>query len=149
MITKLAILGIVGVLGYAILKGHDYYNRLAYRFVGYKITDLELTDQPTFTILLSFQIYNPTPVTLTVNSVVGNVFVNNYYVGQLNNNIEQIIQSDNVSTVTLRVVADAKRVGVVALGELIKNKYSNLLVRLDGSVTVESITIPITVEQNL
>lgn len=149
MISKLAIVGIVGDLAYAMIKGHDYYSRLAYRFVGYKITDIDLTDQPTFTLLLSFQIYNPTPVTLTVNSVVGNVFVNNYYVGQLNNNIEQIIQSDNVSTVTLRLQADAKRVGVVALGELIKNKYSNLLVRLDGSVTVESITIPVTIAQTL
>lgn len=149
MTAKLLILGIVGVLGYALLKGHDYYSRLAYRFVGYKITDISIADKTVVSIALNFQIYNPTPVTLTVNSVVGDIYVNNYYIGKLNSRIDQIIYSDSVSSVTLTVEADANRVGVVAIGELIKNKFTNMLVRFDGDITVEGIAVPVNIEQTL
>lgn len=149
MTAKLLILGIVGVLGYSLFKGHDYYSRLAYRFVGYKITDISITDNTVISIALNFQIYNPTPVTLTVNSVVGDIYVNNYYIGKLNSRIDQIIYSDSVSSVTLTVEADANRVGVVAIGELIKNKFTNMLVRFDGDITVEGIAVPVNIEQTL
>lgn len=146
MKTLLILGGIALLLVSAAGKAYDYYKRLNYRFVGYKINHIDLNQA---TILLNWQIYNPTPVTLTVNSIQGKVFVNGYYVGDINNTIQQLVYSDSVSNVTLNVIADVKQAGILAISELLSGQFSQFTVKFDGNVTVENITIPLNIESKI
>lgn len=149
MIGKVVVFGIIGVIGYALLKGYDYYRRLAYRFVGYEIKDITINEQPSVNVGLKFQIYNPTPVTLTVNSIQGKVIVNGVYIGDIDNTIQQLVYSDSVSNVTLNVIADVKQAGILAISELLSGQFSQFTVKFDGNVTVENITIPLNIESKI
>lgn len=149
MIGKVVVFGIIGVIGYALLKGYDYYRRLAYRFVGYEIKDITINEQPTVNVGLKFQIYNPTPVILTVNSIQGSIYVNNYYIGNVDNQIEQIIYSDSVSSVDLNVIAYVKKVSTVVIGELLGQQFSKLNVRFVGNITVENIPVKVNIDSTL
>lgn len=149
MKTLLILGGIAMLLASAVGKAYDYYKRLNYRFVGYKINRIDLNQEPTAQILLNWQIYNPTPVTLTVNSIQGKVFVNGYYVGDINNTIQQLVYSDSVSNVTLNVIADVKQAGILAISELLSGQFNQFTVKFDGNVTVEDITIPLNIESKI
>ena len=60
---------LIGGLAMIARKAKKYYDRLQVRFSGFTIDELILTGNTTATFTLD--IYNPTPVALTINSLIG------------------------------------------------------------------------------
>lgn len=131
-------LGIVTLLAVAANKAKQYYDQLQVRFAGFTIDELNITGNTTITF--GIDIYNPTPVDLSVNSLVGDVYVNNHFFGVLTNYQNQIITaytatrlqaSMTVSTVTL----------ASSLVKLLQDGTSSYNLRYNGFIVVEGVNL--------
>lgn len=150
MRSKLIIASICCVLGYALIKGYDYYKRLKYRFYNIVIDEIIIDGQTSVKATLQLQIYNPTPIDLTLNSILGKVYINNFEIGTVNQVVEQNIVSSGVSTVNISVEADPTRLSAAALAYLVKKQdATNWLVTFDGSITVASIPVSIKISKTI
>lgn len=142
--------GIAAVAAYAIITGYDYYKRIAFRFAGVQVDELSLDNGMALKITLGLQIYNPTPVTLTCNSISGYVYVNGYLVGVINVDQLQKVYAKGVSTVYTSVVADGTRLGAVSIANLInKIELEDWLLGINASIDINGISIPVNFQESI
>ncbi|MEE1174168.1 MAG: LEA type 2 family protein [Paludibacteraceae bacterium] len=122
----------------ALKKTKQYYDELQVRFSGFVINKLLLFGNTSLSF--GIDIYNPTPVNLTVNSLIGDVYVNNHYVGTIKNYNQQIIAAYSASTVqasltvpTVSLAADLVRI--------LQDKPTNYEIRYKGFIVVQNMNL--------
>lgn len=131
-------LGIATLLAVATNKAKQYYEQLQVRFAGFSIDELNLAGNTTITFFID--LYNPTPVDLSVDSLVGDVYVNNHFVGVLTNYQSQIIAAYTATklqaTMTVSTVTLAS-----SLIKLLQNANGKYALNYRGFIIVEGINL--------
>ena len=131
-------LGVAGLLLVMAKKAKQYYDKLQVRFAGFSIDELVLTGNTTVTF--SLDIYNPTPVDLSVDSLVGDIYVNNHFVGVLTNYQSQIIATYTATklqaTMTVSTVTLAS-----SLVKLLQSSDGRYALNYRGFIIVEGINL--------
>lgn len=138
-------LGVAGLL-LVMKKAKQYYNKLQVRFAGFTIDELILTGNTTITF--SLDIYNPTPVDLTVNSLMGDVYVNNHYVGVLSNNNNQVITAYSASRMQATMTVSTAKLAS-SLVNLLRSNTSNVTIRYNGNIVVAGVNLPLNITTNV
>lgn len=144
--TLLIGLGVATLVAVMAKKAKQYYDQLQVRFSGFTIDELILTGSTTVTFFLD--IYNPTPVDLTVNSLMGDIYVNNYYVGLLENYTEQIIKSYSASRVQATMSVPTVKLAS-SLVKLLQTKANNVAIRYDGYIVVAGVNLKLNFTTNV
>ena len=139
-------LGFIYILTVLAGKAKQYYNKLQVRFSGFTIDELVLTGNTTVTFYLD--IYNPTPVDLTVNSLMGDVYLNNHYVGVLSNNKEQVITAYSVSRMQATMSVSTSKLAA-SLVKLLQSKTTNVTIRYNGNIVVAGVNLPLNITTNV
>lgn len=139
-------LGVAGLLLVMAKKAKQYYDKLQVRFAGFSIDELLLTGNTTVTF--SLDIYNPTPVNLTVNSLMGDVYLNNHYVGVLSNNNEQVIAAYSASRMQATMSVSTGRLAA-SLVKLLQSKATNVTIRYNGNIVVAGVSLPLNITTNV
>ena len=139
-------LGVAGLLLVMAKKAKQYYDKLQVRFAGFSIDELILTGNTTVTF--SLDIYNPTPVDLTVNSLMGDVYLNNHYVGVLSNNNEQVIAAYSASRMQATMSVSTGRLAA-SLVKLLQSKANNVTIRYNGNIVVAGVNLPLNITTNV
>lgn len=139
-------LGVAGLLLVMAKKAKQYYDKLQVRFAGFSIDELLLTGNTTVTF--SMDIYNPTPVDLTVNSLMGDVYLNNHYVGVLSNNNEQVIAAYSASRMQATMSVSTGRLAA-SLVKLLQSKATNVTIRYNGNIVVAGVSLPLNITTNV
>lgn len=139
-------LGVAGLLLVMAKKAKQYYDKLQVRFAGFSIDELLLTGNTTVTF--SMDIYNPTPVDLTVNSLMGDVYLNNHYVGVLSNNNEQVITAYSASRMQATMSVSTGRLAA-SLVKLLQSKATNVTIRYNGNIVVAGVSLPLNITTNV
>lgn len=128
-------------------KAKKYYEQLQVRFAGFQINELMLTGNTTATFTIDF--YNPTPVALTINSLMGDLYINNSFIGTLHNYNEQIVSAYSASrleaTISVPTVSLASRL-VNILSNNTTEQYS---IRYNGFMVVEGVRLKLDFVTNL
>lgn len=131
-------LGIATLLAVVANKAKQYYEQLQVRFAGFSIDELDIAGNTTVTF--SIDLYNPTPVDLAVNSLVGDVYVNNHFIGVLTNYNEQIITAYTATrleaTMTVSTITLA-----TSLIKLLQDNTKRYNLRYNGFIVVENINL--------
>lgn len=139
-------LGVAGLLLVMAKKVKQYYDKLQVRFAGLTIDELILTGNTTVTF--SLDIYNPTPVDLTVNSLIGDVYVNNHYVGVLSNNNEQVITAYSASRMQATMTVPTAKLAS-SLVNLLRSNASNVTICYNGNIVVAGVNLPLNITTNV
>lgn len=139
-------LGVAGLLFAMAKKAKQYYDKLQVRFAGFTIDELILTGNTTVTF--SLDIYNPTPVDLTVNSLIGDVYVNNHYVGVLSNNNEQMITAYSASRMQATMSIPTAKLAS-SLVNLLRSNANNVIIRYNGNIVVAGVNLPLNITTNV
>lgn len=139
-------LGVAGLLLVMAKKAKQYYDKLQVRFAGFSIDELILTGSTTVTF--SLDIYNPTPVDLTVNSLMGDVYLNNHYVGVLSNNNEQVIAAYSASRMQATMSVSTGRLAA-SLVKLLQTKATNVTIKYNGNIVVAGVNLPLSITTNV
>lgn len=131
-------LGTVALLAMVAKKAKQYYDQIQVRFAGFQIDELNITGNTTVTF--GIDLYNPTPVNLTVTSLIGDVYVNNHFVGVLQNYNEQIVPAYTatrlLATMTVSTVTLAS-----SLVKLLQDGTSSYNLRYNGFMVVEGVNL--------
>lgn len=122
----------------ALKKTKQYYDELQVRFSGFVINELLLFGNTSLSF--GIDIYNPTPVNLTVNSLVGDVYVNNHYVGTIKNYNKQIITAYSASTVQASLTVPTASLAA-DLVRILQDKPTNYEIRYKGFIVVQNINL--------
>ena len=129
---------VLGGLAMIARTAKRYYDKLQVRFSGFTLDELMLTGNTTATFTLD--VYNPTPVALTINSLVGDIYINNHFIGTLQNYTPQTIDSYRASRITSSIsvptVSLASR-----LIQLLQDKSTVYNLRYRGNMVVQGINL--------
>ena len=129
---------IFGGLAMIARTAKKYYDKLQVRFSGFTIDELILTGNTAATFTLD--IYNPTPVALTINSLVGDIYINNHFIGTLQNYTAQTIDSYRASRITASI--SVPTISLAArLVQILQDKSTEYSLRYRGNMVVEGVNL--------
>lgn len=122
-------------------KGYGYYKQLKYKVSKAYLSEI---NAGIVELTIDLMIKNPTPVSLTVQSVKGNVYLNGKRVGCIKTKIYQTLSSNAVSTIHIPVILDAVAASGNILGNLIKgNDFENHTLLAKTEITVANIPVKV------
>lgn len=125
-------------------KGYGYYKQLKYQVSKAYLSEIKAG---LVELTIDIMIKNPTPVSLTVQSVKGDVFLNGKRVGYIKTKVYQTLSSSAVSTIHIPVILDAMATSGNILGNLIRgNEFENYTLLAKTEITV--VNIPVRVNFN-
>lgn len=142
---KYILYGIFGVLVLAANKCIAYYKRLQYRIARWTIDEITISGEAAVKASLYIDIYNPTPVSVSVSDIYGNVYLNNQLVGVASTPMQQVIASKAVSRVQVTATADIVSASAAAISVLLANRSGK--VSFDGFAVAHGVEIPIKVNK--
>lgn len=145
--SKLILGGFATFFIMAVSKGYGYYKQLKYKVSKVTLTKVE---SAVADMNLYLSVYNPTPVNLTVNKVLGNLYLNGLFIGVIDTTVEQTILANKVSTVTMPLKVALLNTAVNAIANLIKgNDYNGWTLKCDFVITVASVPVRLKLTYNL
>ena len=127
-----------GGLAWIARTAKRYYDKLQVRFSGFTIDELILTGNTAATFTLD--IYNPTPVALTINSLVGDIYINNHFIGTLQNYTAQTIDSYRASRITASISVPTMNLAAKLI-QILQDKSSSYSLRYRGNMVVGGINL--------
>lgn len=137
---------LLGGLAWISRTAKKYYDKLQVRFSGFTLDELMITGNTTATFIMD--IYNPTPVALTINSLVGDVYINNHLIGTLQNDTEQTIGSYRASRITATI--SVPTVSLAAkLVKILQEKRTDYSIRYKGYMVVSGVNLKLDFTTNL
>ena len=142
---KYLLYGIFGVLVLAANKGIAYYKRLQYRIARWSLDEITIDGDAAVKASLYIDIYNPTPVSISVSDIYGNVYLNNQLIGVASTPLQQVIASKAVSRVQVTATADIVSAGAAAIAMLLSSRAGKI--SFDGFAVAHGVEIPIKVNK--
>lgn len=144
---KLTLFSLLIGAAYLASKGYGYYKQLRYKISKAYLSRL---NAGTVELTIDILIKNPTPVDLSVQKVKGEVFLNYKKVGYIKTNVNQILNSNAVSTIHIPVIIDTVAASGNILGNLIRgNEFENYTLLAKTSITVANIPVRVDFNYNL
>lgn len=129
---------VLGGLAMIARTAKRYYDKLQVRFSGFTIDELILTGNTAATFTLD--IYNPTPVALTINSLVGDIYINNHFIGTLQNYTAQTIDSYRANRITASISVPTMNLAAKLI-QILQDKSSSYSLRYRGNMVVGGINL--------
>lgn len=129
---------VLGGLAMIARTAKRYYDKLQVRFAGFVLDEFNLTGNTSATFTLD--IYNPTPVALTINSLLGDIYINNHFIGTLQNYTAQTIDSYRASRITASI--SVPTISLAArLVQILQDKSTEYSLRYRGNMVVEGVNL--------
>lgn len=113
------------------------------KFVFQKIS-AEFKDALSLQINVDIAIQNPTSTSFVIKSFAGDLFVNNYYIGNVSNFTATQIQGNTQTT--YRVAIQVSTLSLPAPVISILQNFTGLTAKLDGTINVDDLGVPLTLE---
>lgn len=113
------------------------------KYVFQKIS-AEFKDVLTVQINVDISIQNPTSTSFTIKSFAGDLFVNNYYIGNVSNFTATRI-TGNTQT-TYRVAIQVSTLSLPAPVISMLQNFSGITAKVDGTINVDDLGVPLTLE---
>ena len=113
------------------------------KFVFQKIS-AEFKDALSIQINVDIAIQNPTSTSFIIKSFAGDLFVNDYYIGNVSNFTATQI-TGNTQT-TYRVAIQVSTLSLPAPVISILQNFTGLTAKLDGTINVDDLGVPLTLE---
>lgn len=105
---------------------------------------VEFKDALSIQINADIGIQNPTSTTFTIKSFSGNLLINNFYIGNVSNfTATQILGNTQTS---YRVAIQISTLALPGSVLSILQNYSGLTAKLDGTINVDDLAVPLTLE---
>lgn len=138
---------LIGSTAYLASKGYGYYKQLQYRVDGVKLTQVTSN---TLQLSIDLSFYNPTPVTLTVQNIKGDVYLNSKRVGYIKTTMGQVLSSKTLSKVSVPVILDSYATSGNILGNLIKGKeLTDSVLQAKTIINVANIPVKVNFEYKI
>jgi LEA14-like dessication related protein len=142
---KVIVLGVLGYFGYKVFAKKNALDQL--RFFVHKVSLRFSILTPVLDIVI--QIQNPTAEPITVNSIVGDLFINDHYVANISS--YQLTKINGVSATYFPVSARLSIGGIINEGaDIVKaitsggiNSIINSKIRFKGYVYAERLRAPL------
>ena len=136
---------IIGIIGIAIF--YAYKKVTAATALTFTVKSVSI-DGSLFapTLKLSLNVLNTLNVGATINTISGNLYVNDKYVGQINQNINQAINGNSVSVLDINI--DLSVAGIFDIISSLKANFlsSNYIIKFDGYINADGFNLPLTFE---
>lgn len=113
------------------------------KFVFQKIS-AEFKDALSIQINVDIVIQNPTSTSFIIKSFAGDLFVNDYYIGNVSNFTATQIQGNTQTT--YRVAIQVSTLSLPAPVISILQNFTGLTAKLDGTINVDDLGVPLTLE---
>ena len=129
------------IIGYLVYKKYVLAKKISVFFKSIDFSSMSLL-YPTINIVV--QVNNPTDISVTIQNIKGDLYLNNVYVG----NVIGITPTTlSTGSSILRIPVTLSYTGVAALIKGTKTGGINL--RFNGSILVDLITLPLNFEYNI
>ena len=129
------------IIGYLVYKKYVLAKTISVFFKSIDFSSMSLL-YPTINIVV--QVNNPTDISVTIQNIKGDLYLNNVYVG----NVIGITPTTlSTGSSILRIPVTLSYTGVAALIKGTKTGGINL--RFNGSILVDLITLPLNFEYNI
>lgn len=136
----------VGLVGAAIVL----FNRLGtagtasrLKYVVQKIS-VEFKSALTLQVNIDIGIQNPTSNHFVINSFAGDLFVNDYYIGNVSNFTATQIEGNAQTPYRVAVLLSTFTIPGPILSAL--QNFTGITAKLDGTINVDNLSVPITLE---
>lgn len=113
------------------------------KFVFQKIS-AEFKDALSIQINVDIVIQNPTSTSFIIKSFAGDLFVNDYYIGNVSNFTATQIKGNTQTT--YRVAIQVSTLSLPAPVISILQNFTGLTAKLDGTINVDDLGVPLTLE---
>jgi hypothetical protein len=131
-------LAVFGVLGLYLLKKINMASKLVYSLRTVEIAGSILKP----TIKLKLNVENKVNVSATINSINGQLFINNTFVGTIDQNVDQTIDPQTISDIV--IIIDTSLDQIFELLASVKiSTIKNVDLRFDGFLKVDNINLPL------
>lgn len=143
---KLLLFGGIGLIAYLYFSKKNFINSTIWNFEG---LNFNLKRKK---ILVKLSVLNPTGQSVTIKSIVGNLILNSNIIATIESFIQQKIEPNNKTFITLDLVPagvgifSQAKVIIQALLEKKKIKGKKLSAIFQGSANVEGVTVPIDIK---
>ena len=131
-------LAVFGVLGLYLLKKINMASKLVYSLRTVEIDGSILKP----TIKLKLNVENKVNASATINSINGQLFINNTFVGTIDQNVDQTIDPQTISDIV--IIIDTSLDQIFELLASVKiSTIKNVDLRFDGFLKVDNINLPL------
>ena len=131
-------LAVFGVLGLYLLKKINMASKLVYSLRTVEIDGSILKP----TIKLKLNVENKVNASATINSINGQLFINNTFVGTIDQNVDQTIDPQTISDIF--IIIDTSLDQIFELLASVKiSTIKNVDLRFDGFLKVDNINLPL------
>jgi len=131
-------LAVFGVLGLYLLKKINMASKLVYSLRTVEIAGSILKP----TIKLKLNVENQVNARATINSINGPLFINNTFVGTIDQNVDQTIDPQTISDIV--IIIDTSLDQIFELLASVKiSTIKNVDLRFDGFLKVDNINLPL------
>jgi hypothetical protein len=131
-------LAVFGVLGLYLLKKINMASKLVYSLRTVEIAGSILKP----TIKLKLNVENKVNASATINSINGQLFINNTFVGTIDQNVDQTIDPQTISDIV--IIIDTSLDQIFELLASVKiSTIKNVDLRFDGFLKVDNINLPL------
>lgn len=131
-VIRLAAAG--AVLWYGLLRG---VNALVMGVRGFRFSGISLTNR-TATFVLDFQIHNPLFVGVTLNSVLGDVYIQGVKCGAVQNIYNYYLSGGKTHNIPVSVTIDLSGLASAVVANIESGNVQTLTIDFDGAVVVGS-----------
>jgi len=131
-------LSVFSVLGMYLLKKINMASKLVYSLRTVEIAGSILKP----TIKLKLNVENKVNASATINSINGQLFINNTFVGTIDQNVDQTIDPQTISDIV--IIIDTSLDQIFELLASVKiSTIKNVDLRFDGFLKVDNINLPL------
>jgi hypothetical protein len=131
-------LAVFGVLGLYLLRKINMASQLVYSLRTVEIAGSILKP----TIKLKLNVENKVNASATINSINGQLFINNTFVGTIDQNVDQTIDPKTISDII--IIIDSSLDQIFELLASVKiSTIKNVDLRFDGFLKVDNINLPL------
>lgn len=121
-------------------------SRVTVGIKGFSVDHLDLAGNIVF--LPVFQITNPSGVSVTPNSLIGTLYVNNAEVGSVNQRFSGSVAAHAITSIPIQVSCPFSKLGDGIRSLIESGSIRNMVVRFDGSLVIGSVTIPVRISRS-
>ena len=142
------IFGGVALAGWLVFKAVDAYKRLRYKIDNFRFSSLDLNNGIVI-VAFDFVLYNPTSVSVTVDSLVGDILLEGRKIGEVNTPVSRVLYAKETTVIPVQVVINSN-VGIEHILNLLT--YSTMqqwVASFFGTLSVAGHSLPVSYSYEL
>lgn len=144
LLPKLALIGVGGFVLVKLISA-NIINRLNFIVTGIQLGFVGTTP----TVTLSIAIQNPTGSSFTINSIVGNVFLNGSFIGNVSSFVTTAIPPNGQVTLPVTVLLNISQVISDIIHVIDGSAGIQALIELQATANIDNLAFPLDVSYKL